>query len=93
MRPASLTKVMSSVVQPSVEMIDVRPGMEPPVGKTPTVRMPLVRAVGMTTESGLTATKARTSGVIGPTSLESLVARTAETSSRPSLVTESMSPG
>lgn len=93
MSPASRTRARSSVVHPSVERIEARPGMVPPVGKTPTVRTPLVRATGITTESGLTATYARTSGVIGPTSLWSRVARTAEVSSSPRLVTESMSPG
>ena len=56
MSPASRTMARSSVVQPSVERIEARPGMVPPLGKTPTVRMPLVLATGMTTESGLTAT-------------------------------------
>lgn len=81
------------MVHPSVESMEARPGMAPPVGKTPTLRTPLVLATGMTVESGFTATKARTSGVMSPTSLWSRVARTAEVSSSPRLVTESMSPG
>ena len=55
--------------------------------------MPLARVTGMRSESGLTATAARTSGVMSPSSRKSVVTPTDIVSTRPSALAVAMSPG
>ena len=85
--------VMSSQVQPLSRITLARPGIRSPPGNTPAASTPLLRVTGITVESGLTATAARTSGVNSPTSSLSWVARTEPISFRPSVVTAEIRPG
>ena len=91
--PASARIVMSSHVHPVSRITLARPGMRPPVGVTPARRTPFSRVTGISVESGLIATLARTSGVYDPISFESFVARTELVSVSPSRVSAANSPG
>src|SRR5438132_13840541 len=79
---------MSSVVQPSATIRPDWPATMPPLGTGKKCVMPLTRATGINSESGLTATQDSTSGVYSPTSPASRVARTALISTRPREVAE-----
>ena len=85
--------VICSQVHPSRRMIEDRPETRPPRGVSIAVRMPLARVTGISSESGFTATAARTSGDTAPYSEKSVVAETDRVSTRPSVVSHEMSPG
>ena len=74
-------------------MAATEPEMIPPIGVTPAIRTPPERATGSSSESKLTATYARASGLTSPISLVSTVARTALISARPRTVIGGRSDG
>ena len=77
---------MSSQVQPSICSKAEVPAMEPKAdeaGTASAASTPLLRATGSNSLSALTATSARTFGLMMPISVVSTVARTAATSTMP----------
>src|SRR5204863_2134309 len=70
--------VISSGVQPSMRMTTDWPETSPPSGTACTVRMPLLRATGSNSLSGLMLEAARAFGLIVPVSSMSTVARGAD---------------
>jgi hypothetical protein len=90
---AGSRSVASSRVQPSSRIAATVPATMPPAGVMPATSTPPDRATGSSSESKLTASDARASGLISPISLWSIVERTAEISLSPRAVSGGKSDG
>ena len=85
--------VMSSAFQPARCTSAEVPVSTPPLGTTSALVMPLMRATGNRSLSGLIMTSARTFGLIVPVSCVSSLPSTDATSIRPSCVLAETRPG
>src|SRR5713101_1418921 len=85
--------VISSHVQPSINIMADVPAMSEPEGEATTIVIPFALATGINSDSGLNAASARTLGLMRPVSVRSLDARTAPISVSPMYVSGLISPG